>query len=506
MITFQVLKKYHWVFNWSGNWPTLDSTMENDAAYRREMTKISGTYIRTWINIGHHGSSTNYVAEEELERLEKFFKTKFSKNSKFLTRSALPYRRRVNADLVALKKIYRSKNLRNLSNHNLATLFSAGRKHLSYNGMMDIYDSHMERIFTPLLEEYLHANVPLPHITEFVNVLVAPHKKSVIYKERRMLFSIVRFIRRFSRLRSRVRRNRSIKTMGSETLHKKIEEFLEKYQWMPVLVNYPPRTKQDVYKEIRHLVVTDAPLKIKAKRLGDDFDRKIINKSKKYLKELDPPPHIRDLIEGLRAMAFLRTEDYAVLSQSSFYLRPLYTEAARRLGLTYYELKEFLPEEIVAALKNNQKISKRELAKRLRLSCHARIGSQAQLYTGRQAQAIQRLMESKPKLATKKVLHGTVGNAGIIRGKARVVFNPAEARQVKKGEILVGAFFSSATTPSLRKAAALVTEFGGLTSHPVIVAREFNIPCLVGVKHITKLLKTGQRVEVDANTGVIKVL
>ncbi|MFH0829450.1 MAG: PEP-utilizing enzyme [Candidatus Kerfeldbacteria bacterium] len=56
----------------------------------------------------------------------------------------------------------------------------------------------------------------------------------------------------------------------------------------------------------------------------------------------------------------------------------------------------------------------------------------------------------------------------------------------------------------MKKAAAFVTDEGGLTCHAAIVAREMHKPCIVGTKHATHALKNGDLVEVDANRGLVK--
>jgi pyruvate,water dikinase len=57
--------------------------------------------------------------------------------------------------------------------------------------------------------------------------------------------------------------------------------------------------------------------------------------------------------------------------------------------------------------------------------------------------------------------------------------------------------------PAMKKAAAIVTDEGGITCHAAIVARELKIPCVIGTKNATKMLKTGDLVEVDTQTGKI---
>ncbi len=60
--------------------------------------------------------------------------------------------------------------------------------------------------------------------------------------------------------------------------------------------------------------------------------------------------------------------------------------------------------------------------------------------------------------------------------------------------------------PITKTAAAFVTDEGGLTCHAAIVSRELKIPCIVGTKNATAVLKTGDRVEVDANKGIVRKL
>ena len=76
--------------------------------------------------------------------------------------------------------------------------------------------------------------------------------------------------------------------------------------------------------------------------------------------------------------------------------------------------------------------------------------------------------------------------------------------KIKQGEILVAPSTSAYYVPAMRKAAAIITEFGGMTSHAGIVARETKVPCIVGVERITTILKDGDLIEVDADKGIIK--
>ena len=59
---------------------------------------------------------------------------------------------------------------------------------------------------------------------------------------------------------------------------------------------------------------------------------------------------------------------------------------------------------------------------------------------------------------------------------------------------------------SFSKISALVTDTGGALSHPAVVAREFGVPCVVGTRRATQLIKTGDKIRVDGSIGVVEVL
>ena len=79
-------------------------------------------------------------------------------------------------------------------------------------------------------------------------------------------------------------------------------------------------------------------------------------------------------------------------------------------------------------------------------------------------------------------------------------------REMNKGDVLVSGSTGPEMIRACHKAGAIITEEGGICSHAAIVSRELKIPCIIGTKIATKLLKDGDEVEVDANKGVVKIL
>lgn len=99
-----------------------------------------------------------------------------------------------------------------------------------------------------------------------------------------------------------------------------------------------------------------------------------------------------------------------------------------------------------------------------------------------------------------------VGDEKPVRGVVRVLLDPNQSNEFKPGEILVAPMTSPEYVFVMKIASAILTDTGGLTSHAAIVSRELNVPCLVGTKVATHLLKDGDVVEVDAKKGTVKIL
>jgi phosphohistidine swiveling domain-containing protein len=101
---------------------------------------------------------------------------------------------------------------------------------------------------------------------------------------------------------------------------------------------------------------------------------------------------------------------------------------------------------------------------------------------------------------------GQIAFMGTAKGQVKLIREIEDIGKMKKGDILVSPQTNPNLMPAIHLAAAIVTDTGGITCHAAIVAREMQIPCVVGTKNATRLLKDGDLVEVDANKGVVRKL
>lgn len=111
-----------------------------------------------------------------------------------------------------------------------------------------------------------------------------------------------------------------------------------------------------------------------------------------------------------------------------------------------------------------------------------------------------------PHTDTPSTLKGQIACRGVVRGTVRVVLDPHDDKGFKQGDILVTSMTRPEFVPLMKKAGAVVTNEGGITCHAAIVSRELQIPCIIGTKVATQVLKDGDVVEVDAEKGIVTIL
>jgi len=103
----------------------------------------------------------------------------------------------------------------------------------------------------------------------------------------------------------------------------------------------------------------------------------------------------------------------------------------------------------------------------------------------------------------KLLLKGIAANGGTVQGKAKLFFPGDDSSSFAEGDILVTTLTDPTMVTAMVRAAAIVTDIGGMTSHPAILSREMGIPCVVSTKEATKKIKDGATLLVDGDKGEV---
>jgi phosphoenolpyruvate synthase/pyruvate phosphate dikinase len=254
----------------------------------------------------------------------------------------------------------------------------------------------------------------------------------------------------------------------------------------------------------------------------EEIERRLmdsINKGEKYIEgELETfKPLILDLnnfplskdeksiIKGFKKAAYAVNLADEVTNYYTHHLKPLFNEMAARLKISYEELVSMRFEEIKNSINSSSLVvSRKELKNRFK--DHALIFAKDKVHvlSGEELEEYRKL-EPIEKIKSVREFKGIVAvQNGTFKGKVRVLDSDKKVKFFKEGEILVAPMTNPAYLPAMQKSSAIITDEGGLLCHAAIVSREFNIPCIIGTKIATKVLKDGDKVEVDANRGIVR--
>jgi phosphohistidine swiveling domain-containing protein len=180
-------------------------------------------------------------------------------------------------------------------------------------------------------------------------------------------------------------------------------------------------------------------------------------------------------------------------------------ELSRRDGLKYDDLSWAWPSEIEEYIKTG-KIDLESI--RLRKGACLILVSEMGIECLTGEKAIQRRKkELRSDVENVYDFEGIGVSLGKVSGKAKICYSSSDAiKKIEKGDILVASMTLPDYVPAMKKAAAIVTDEGGVTSHAAIVSRELGIPCVSGTKIATRVLKDNDFIEVNANHGRVKIL
>lgn len=209
--------------------------------------------------------------------------------------------------------------------------------------------------------------------------------------------------------------------------------------------------------------------------------------------------------------AFYRAQATMIEMSTAYRLREILNEIADQNSVTYHEVILLTPNELLDLfekndfeIKNIEEVKKREGSFMCLLD-----GDEEKIITKDEdfyKEIYGQYIKSKENNIQEDVLKGIGASKGKVTAKVRVVNSAKDFPDFEEGEILVSVETSPTFVPLMRKASAILTGRGGVTSHAAIVSRELQKPCIIAIKDVVSILKTGDMVEVDADNGIVKVI
>lgn len=295
-----------------------------------------------------------------------------------------------------------------------------------------------------------------------------------------------------------IRLKKELKKISSLTTEKekkeKIKQHLQKYSWIKAVsfAGGKEYSYEDVIEELEEL---------------KNYREKNLEENKKRRKELIEKYKFNKEIIALSDLTILFTHWQDLRKENTLMSTTLATkyvkEMARKrnidaniLNYLYFpELKNFV----------RGKINLEEIKWRKEGTYFIFSQDKFEVY---KPEEVKDILDKILKRDVKKVkeLKGMCASRGNVKGKVKIVKNVNELNKVNKGDVLVMATTRPEHLPAMKRAAAIVTDEGGVTCHASIISRELGIPCIIGTRIASQVLKDGDMVEVDAEKGVVRII
>lgn len=463
-----------------------------------EFTELNLTSYKE-IRIVKNKEYTLFLEGVSWSKVESKFKKRLERDKDYLNQIYKKY----NSRLFKLERFSKLIDLRNLSDLKLIKLILTYADLYTDIAPFYIVYNEVRPILKEKTESWLKEKVPLEDVQEYHIALTTPLKPLYAVEEDKELQKIVKEIKSQRKILNLFKKEYKPLKKNllkiSPSISSKISDHLALYYWVPVERDNPPWSLDDIITRIKYKLTKN----VKQQKTSTPLEKK----QRQYEKQLGIPPNmltnfknLRNLMSAVDAMK----KTYAI---SHCFLSNLLEETARRLEINKNSLYFFTPKEIVNFLEKQERPTKTELKlRRNSLVIGHRVEGkwQVEIIKGPKARYTITKLTKAQKIKEQKLIKGIPASPGKVVGMVKVLRNASEANKLSREEILVAPMTTPDYIIAIHKAAAIVTDEGGVLCHAAIVSREFGIPCVIGTKIATKILKDGDIVEVDATKGIVR--
>lgn len=410
---------------------------------------------KSWIELVE---SLNNKYTSHITKLKQYEK-EFNKNGK---------------EYVSLAKLISKTDLKKLNNTKLKNLFTNYQEKLFTYSVFAwtsfILNNYISEKAIALLDKYIKKHNKENIRQEIVDSLFQPEKLAAILL-----------------LQEEINKHKGKFTS------KKLEDLCKKYKWLSCLdIHNNPWTIGEFANHMKSLTSS-------AKKNTKPFDY--------YIHELSIESNDLSYLLMAKKFVFIKDARDDFRRYGVYHALPLFNEIAIRMDIKRKEVSYLKSQEVIDFLEGRKIIEKEELAERQKgFVLYLNHKNELTCLQGKTISKILKAFHISQENESVKEIVGMVASRGKVIGNVVLIKGIKDLVKVKQGDVLVAITTHPDFVPAMRKASAIVTDEGGITSHAAIVSREFGLPCIVGTKHATKLFKNGDQVEVDAITGRIKKL
>lgn len=427
-----------------------------------------------------------YWPDNEMRILRKILVDNVNKNPRYLKNM----RRHWEIKMGQLQSVFKNIDKTELSQISTQELFELydklGKAYAEQFGLVmapgDAFSMYSSEFLEPLFAKFLKSKGKLEKFSEYYTKLTAPVEESFLSEEKRDLLNIVSTAKKYG--------------IDSKKTTELLISHQQKYFW--IRNNY---AKQEVLSvnffknELKSLQIN---AKSEILRMKSELSLAKSEK-KKLANTLKLPSELSNLFSMAEDFLYIQDTRKKHVLIANYYFRKFIREISRRRNI---------PEKLVEYMvypETNQRIDLKKLKKRYK-NCVC-IGSSTgyQVIGGKQASRLfYKLFKEKKRKV--KEFSGVSASSGKAVGRVKILQKTHDIINFKQNDIIVSSMTRPEMVVALKKAKAIVTDEGGITSHAAIISRELAIPCIIGTKIATKVLKDGDLILVDADSGVVRKL
>lgn len=330
-------------------------------------------------------------------------------------------------------------------------------------------------------------------LNQAYNVLTVPIKLSYLNSERKELLELYGHIQ-----------NGQIK-LESKDFYQRAEKLAIKYWWTHLgWARGRVKNVDDIRRSISELNENQADYKSEIRKIRN-YEKSVKRERKEIIERYSiVDKNFLAMLELYDELVFYHDFRKELQMKCNFWEYQIVDQIADRTGIPSYLLDWCSNKEIVEILSGG-KIDEHELNQRSSKFFYMYKKGEETIRSGKAAE-ISHADLLDGRLDEVRDLQGLSVSPGTVTGEAYVAITLDSVLKIKPGQILVTGMTMPDYLPAAKKASAIVTDEGGMTCHAAIIARELKIPCIVGTKFGTKIIKTGDKLEVRANHGVIRRL
>ncbi|MBU1203203.1 hypothetical protein KKH39_04155 [Patescibacteria group bacterium] len=318
---------------------------------------------------------------------------------------------------------------------------------------------------------------------EILESLPAPEKSSFYQKEE------------FSLLKIKLLKNK-------KDIEIALVRHAKKYYWLANSY-FEVRVLDKKYFKNRLSKISQAGARKKLKEI-ENYSKKIKSDKKNVIKKFKINSEIVSIANGVAYCLWWQDYRKQYILISDYFINEFIKEISKRLKISLQDLYYYSYPDLITLLKKGKVVDTKKRKMAL-LSIYKENNGYKHI-DGKQALKIIKPFLAEQTIKGVDSVKGLVisRGRGNVSSRARILFGIKEINKMKQGEILITTITTPEFIVAMRKAKAIVTDEGGLTSHAAIVSRELGIPCVVATKNATKIFKTGDKIKIDIKTGLCK--